>query len=506
MKIFLYITKKVKGYSLVEILVVLGLFSSISSLSLGALFNAQTVNTKLQETQTILDNVNLSLQTITRDIRFSSNFYATTTIPSGSSGGQVWTTGTSISGQYWNSITYGKGIFVAVSSKRLGNSVMTSPDGINWTSRTSAADNNWSSVTFGNNIFVAVAYSGVGNRVMTSPDGINWTLRTSAADNFWNSVTFGNNLFVAVSLTGTGNKVMTSPDGINWTIQVSAVDNFWQSVTFGNNLFVAVANTGTGNRVMTSPDGITWTSRTSAADNAWFSVTFGNNLFVAVAGGGGSGNRVMTSPDGINWTSQVSAEDTGWFRVVYGNGQFIAVSQNGEIMTSPNGVIWTLDTVHPLSGNWRSLAYSDKRFVTVDGSGAGSAMVLSSGQPIIPLQRRNCVTGCNVLIMKPSDAVTSSDRVAYYVSNGILYKSTYPNNGTMETLQMTSDDVIISSLTFYVDGAQTSDGSNDEYDVTDYKQPLITVLLSGSTRSAKSNATASTFNIETAISAHELDN
>ena len=166
-----------------------------------------------------------------------------------------------------------------------------------WTSRTSAADNFWNSVTYGNSIFVAVAYSGIGNRVMTSPNGMTWTSRTSAADNQWLSVTYGNNLFVAVSNTGTGNRVMTSPNGMTWTSRTSAADNHWMSVTFGNNLFVAVSQSGTGNRVMTSPDGMTWTSRPSAADNNWYSVTYGNNLFVAVSNTG-TGNRVMTSAPG----------------------------------------------------------------------------------------------------------------------------------------------------------------------------------------------------------------
>ena len=113
-------------------------------------------------------------------------------------------------------------------------------DGVTWTSRTSAVDNNWSSVTYGNGLFVAVSTTGTGNRVMTSPDGISWTIRTSAADNSWNSVTYGNGLFVAASYDGVGNRVMTSPDGITWTIRTSAANNSWNSVTYGNGLFVAV--------------------------------------------------------------------------------------------------------------------------------------------------------------------------------------------------------------------------------------------------------------------------
>jgi hypothetical protein len=124
--------------------------------------------------------------------------------------------------------------------------------GINWIACTQATDNYWRSVTYGNGLFVAVSTDGPGNQVMTSPDGINWTARASAVNNIWLSVTYGNGLFVAVSADGMGNRVMTSPDGINWTSRASAVDNSWQSVTYGNGIFVAVGFGEGGNQVMTS--------------------------------------------------------------------------------------------------------------------------------------------------------------------------------------------------------------------------------------------------------------
>ena len=71
---------------------------------------------------------------------------------------------------------------------------MTSPDGINWTSRSTPVDNNWQSVCYGNGLFVAVSTSGEGNRVMTSPDGINWTIRSTPFDNNWYSVCYGDGL------------------------------------------------------------------------------------------------------------------------------------------------------------------------------------------------------------------------------------------------------------------------------------------------------------------------
>lgn len=70
-----------QGLSLVEILVVLGLFSGIATLSLATLFNTQAINTRLLQSQAILDNVNLSLQTITREIRYGTDFYCAQTLP-----------------------------------------------------------------------------------------------------------------------------------------------------------------------------------------------------------------------------------------------------------------------------------------------------------------------------------------------------------------------------------------------------------------------------------------
>jgi hypothetical protein len=302
--------------------------------------------------------------------------------------GPLWTSRTPASSNSWNSVTYGNGLFVAVSYTGTGNRVITSPDGITWTSRTSAADNSWQSVTYGNGLFVAVSTTGTGNRVMTSPDGITWTSRTSAADNSWQSVTYGNGLFVAVSWDGTGNRVMTSPDGITWTSRTSAADNLWQSVTYGNGLFVAVSWGGTGNRVMTSPDGITWTGRTSAADNFWYSVTYGNGLFVAVSNTG-TGNRVMTSPDGITWTSRTSAADNSWYSVTYGNGLFVAVSTSGtgnRVMTSPDGITWTSRT-SAADNLWYSVTYGNGLFVAVAPSSVmtatATALVFDDGHQYI---------------------------------------------------------------------------------------------------------------------------
>lgn len=71
-------TKSFSGFTLVEMLVVLGLFSFIMTLATSVLYSTQAINIKLQETQAVLDNVNVSLETMSRDIRYGSDFHCST--------------------------------------------------------------------------------------------------------------------------------------------------------------------------------------------------------------------------------------------------------------------------------------------------------------------------------------------------------------------------------------------------------------------------------------------
>jgi len=288
----------------------------------------------------------------------------------------------------WRSVTYGAGLFVAVSIE--GN-VMTSSDGTTWDSQPAPADNDWQSVTYGAGLFVAVGSFGA-NRVMTSPDGITWTLQNAAQANSWYSVTYGTvgvaGLFVAVSYSSSTKQVMTSPNGITWTARdTPSPARDWHSIAYGNGTFVAVARSGTGNRVMTSSDGTNWINQTSAEDNAWYSVTFGNNLFVAVSIGGT--NRVMTSPNGITWTArQVPiGTDSSWRSVTFGNNLFVAVSGdklNNRVMTSSDGTNWT-SRLSNRNNSWYSVAYGNGVFVATSDSGARNRVMRSVFPPAFTL-------------------------------------------------------------------------------------------------------------------------
>ena len=354
--------------------------------------------------------------------------------------GVQWTQRTSASNNDWNSVTYGNGLFVAVSATGAGNRVMTSPDGITWTSRTSAVDNDWTSVTYGNGLFVAVAQSGTGDRVMTSPDGINWTAQTSAEDNGWRSVTYGNGLFVAVALDGNGNLVMTSPDGISWTARTSATDN-WSSVTYGNGLFVAVAFSGGGNLVMTSPDGINWSPQTSVEDNKWNSVTYGNGLFVAVSSSE-TGNQVMTSPDGITWTAQHVANRGVWAGVTYGNGLFVAVANDiigNKAIISPDGINWS-NGAFPATTYYSSVTYGNGIFVVVSNRGAGTKVITSDKVADAPV-----ITAVNSRNNGLSVSFTQANSVN--VSPILNYEYSTDNGNTWVAHTSSTSPITISGLT-----------------------------------------------------------
>lgn len=73
-------TTLVRGFTLVEMLVVLGLFSFIMTLATSVLYSTQAINVKLQETQAVLDNVNVSLETMSRDIRYGSEFHCSSVL------------------------------------------------------------------------------------------------------------------------------------------------------------------------------------------------------------------------------------------------------------------------------------------------------------------------------------------------------------------------------------------------------------------------------------------
>jgi hypothetical protein len=136
-----------------------------------------------------------------------------------SNDGIVWFAGDSsltITGILFKSVCYANGYFVAVSSAPSNTintfPVLVSSDGITWTNsginygNTSIKYNFWESVCYGNGFFISVSSgdndttSTSNNRVMASQDGLSWaSVTTSDIDKKWTEVCYGNEMFVAVA-------------------------------------------------------------------------------------------------------------------------------------------------------------------------------------------------------------------------------------------------------------------------------------------------------------------
>jgi outer membrane protein OmpA-like peptidoglycan-associated protein len=90
--------------------------------------------------------------------RSQSGFYSTPTL-------ERWSPGNPGTTKLFNAATFAGGLFVAVGS---GVSALSN-NATNWPEQILASQNIWTSVTYGKGIFVAVANSGSDNRVMTAP-------------------------------------------------------------------------------------------------------------------------------------------------------------------------------------------------------------------------------------------------------------------------------------------------------------------------------------------------
>ncbi len=274
-----------------------------------------------------------------------------------------WSTGT-MPMSYGSLVAFGNGVFVAIQPN--SPNAASSTDGIHWTARTMPTSAPWTAITYGGGLFVAVSGTTIvpgSNVAATSPDGITWTQRTLSTQYVWSSVAYGNGVFVAVS--NAGQFSCSSPDGTTWTTHGLPVSESSWRVTYGGTSFVAIAY-GTS-VAATSTDGTTWTQRTLPVSDNWSAVTYGNSKFVAVSS---YSSNSATSPDGINWTLQ-SMTASGGNSIAFGNGTFVVNTGTSSVATSSDGITWNTDSNPTIStSNWANAAYGNSLWVQVPSVGS----------------------------------------------------------------------------------------------------------------------------------------
>lgn len=265
-----------------------------------------------------------------------------------------------------------------------------------WVTRT-IPSNSWNGVTYGNGLFVALSNSStINTQIITSADGITWGsyATTTALDGFTpNHITYGQDItgiskFVVVG-TGTAsvNASAVSTDGITWssvsmpTTPVNTNTFFWRKVTNGKGMFVTIAavTTTTAGHIAysQSPGVIPWALAIfDGSFNSWTDVTYGNGIFVAVGNTSGITNQVAYSNDGINWIRSSSTVNATWLSIAYGNGLFVAGSEVGNIMTSSDGITW-ISRISPTTTGIRSLLFANGLFVAALDGGTRNIFCIS---------------------------------------------------------------------------------------------------------------------------------
>ncbi|HLD91522.1 MAG TPA: hypothetical protein VI911_11040 [Patescibacteria group bacterium] len=231
----------------------------------------------------------------------------------------------------------------------------SSVDGITWVSRTMPSSSTWQSVVFGSGMAVAVSSTN-GTVAASSPDGITWTARTLPSTSVWYDIAYGSGLFVAVS-TNNSNKTAYSSDGITWTSgNISSTGN-WRSVIYGSGQFIALSYNS--NIFARSADGITWTSGSLPSTVNWNDVAYDWTLgrYVAVAY---DSDITAYSDDGVNWTSGNIHSSSNWNWVTSNNlGRFVAVSAVAGVVGgySNDGITWSSGTM-PVTTTWQAVTYA----------------------------------------------------------------------------------------------------------------------------------------------------
>lgn len=130
-------------------------------------------------------------------------------------------------------ICFGSAEFVtigpsAVNGQTGATGVETSADGFSWTAQTAPGSVGyfWNSITFGVGLYVAAGSDGGGGPVVaTSADsGVTWSVISVPAAGSPRSIRFLNSLFVLCCDTGGGGAaILTSPDGTTWTAQTTPI-------------------------------------------------------------------------------------------------------------------------------------------------------------------------------------------------------------------------------------------------------------------------------------------
>jgi|GEM_PF-1486926 len=288
-----------------------------------------------------------------------------------SSDGSTWTDQSAPVGS-WRSVAYGSGRYVALSSADAVPNEMISTNGVQWSTLPGlpgtpkqagrpSQNGQWTGITYGHGLFVAVSVVGT---VDTSPNGVTWTQRFWRPENSFTSITYGDGRFIAVDAAQGG--ILLSQNGVNWSlithpltgaVPAPAGGLHFGAVAYGSGNFVAFGDSTSGaGYVATSVFGNIWTLHQYSPAQEVDAVTYGCGSFVAGGQSTGASDPFISSPTGAAWTpSSVSTPTpSNWTTLAYGAGRFLALDAAGDIALSKSNADCAANVPSPplqVSGN-----------------------------------------------------------------------------------------------------------------------------------------------------------
>lgn len=258
--------------------------------------------------------------------------------------GKVWRSYNAGITGYWTSVTYGNGIYVAVSKQNMAPNnccIMSSPDGVTWTPRF-WTQTRYQTIIFAHGAFFTMNY-GQPTLIYKSVDGINWSSIPSTTSFIKLRSSYCNGLLFMLSGQGSasiGKSIIVSPDGVTWA-EASHPLKYISSIAYGGGIYVgACGDPNSSSATITSTNGYNWAVGNMGANAAkWESIAYGNGIFVM---SNITNKKLMRSSDGINWI-YYDGPATSQGDVVFSNGMFVMADKNfpSGVQVSTDGVNWT---------------------------------------------------------------------------------------------------------------------------------------------------------------------
>ena len=295
----------------------------------------------------------------------------------------------------WQSIAFGKGVFVAAVKDYLTNTstnyvrvgLIWSEDGYDWNDADLDPDSNtvnkYDYVAFVNDQFVA--FQNGNRKISVSNDGKNWTAFTQSLNAIVTGLVFAKDLYVATSTTG-GEVYTTTDLSKGWIPRSTNLSKSARHIAFGNNRFFAVTDEGVEG--ITSTDGITWTAVPAwLPSGSWFctNIIFADGLFrwcTFNSSGGSYKSYHCSTSDGVTIDVKEinvpgdTATDNRYGCVGHLGGVTVVGSRQPgtthQVAYSTDLTNWTGVTFSPNTQYFSTIATGNGRFVTLTTGSSGS--------------------------------------------------------------------------------------------------------------------------------------